>query len=499
MPRSTACSSPRIRCGSPGSRRPGAYLDRMRLARDPLWRVDRRRPSRRRRRQGDRIPLPPRERRLLHGRVGRARARSPTRACACEELGYALTAAPGRFLRALVDAARGRMPRPTTLPRNCCSGRPRGACTRSPRTRRTSAACCSFRTAGSSRRIGTRHPSAQPAPSSPFTPARGLARVRPGRSGHPIGPNAEAAAHVGRRGGRARRALLALRTARRGRRRPHRSRATGANASSRRSPHPRANGGSSTAPECTSCTASSSGARNRPRRRASSSPRRSTGSATSERDHGPTGHCRNCAPPAAPIPDTVALTPQEAAVARPRGDRAHEQGDRRPAVPLPAHGVHAPVAGLPQARHHVAQRAPGCPRPATRRNCVTDLRHLTDSPLLTLSVDSLVSPDSAHREKESHMSATIVLVHGGFVDGSGWRGVYDELRSDGFDVRVVQNPTKSLADDAATTRECSTRRRPGRPRRPFLRRRGDHRGRHARQGRRPRLHHGASHPTRANR
>ena len=51
------------------------------------------------------------------------------------------------------------------------------------------------------------------------------------------------------------------------------------------------------------------------------------------------------------------------------------------------------------------------------------------------------------------MSATIVLVHGGFVDGTGWRGVYDDLRADGFDVRVVQNATKSLADDAATTRD----------------------------------------------
>lgn len=51
------------------------------------------------------------------------------------------------------------------------------------------------------------------------------------------------------------------------------------------------------------------------------------------------------------------------------------------------------------------------------------------------------------------MSATIVLVHGGFVDGSGWRGVYDDLRADGFDVRIVQNATKSLAEDAATTRD----------------------------------------------
>ncbi|MFC9659481.1 alpha/beta fold hydrolase [Nocardia sp. NPDC127606] len=51
------------------------------------------------------------------------------------------------------------------------------------------------------------------------------------------------------------------------------------------------------------------------------------------------------------------------------------------------------------------------------------------------------------------MSATIVLVHGGFVDGAGWRGVYDALTADGFDVRIVQNPTKSLADDSATTRD----------------------------------------------
>ncbi|GAB2641133.1 alpha/beta hydrolase [Prescottella soli] len=51
------------------------------------------------------------------------------------------------------------------------------------------------------------------------------------------------------------------------------------------------------------------------------------------------------------------------------------------------------------------------------------------------------------------MSATIVLVHGGFVDGSGWRGVYDELKANGLDVRIVQNPTKSLTDDAAITRD----------------------------------------------
>jgi pimeloyl-ACP methyl ester carboxylesterase len=46
----------------------------------------------------------------------------------------------------------------------------------------------------------------------------------------------------------------------------------------------------------------------------------------------------------------------------------------------------------------------------------------------------------------------VVLVHGGFVDGSGWEGVYRALRADGFTVSVVQNPTISLADDVNATR-----------------------------------------------
>src|SRR5215469_3073360 len=46
----------------------------------------------------------------------------------------------------------------------------------------------------------------------------------------------------------------------------------------------------------------------------------------------------------------------------------------------------------------------------------------------------------------------VVLVHGGFVDGSGWRGVYDILARDGFNVSIVQNPTLSLAGDAAAAK-----------------------------------------------
>jgi pimeloyl-ACP methyl ester carboxylesterase len=47
---------------------------------------------------------------------------------------------------------------------------------------------------------------------------------------------------------------------------------------------------------------------------------------------------------------------------------------------------------------------------------------------------------------------SVVLVHGGFVDGSGWQGVYDLLSADGYRVSIVQNPTLSLEGDAAATR-----------------------------------------------
>jgi len=47
---------------------------------------------------------------------------------------------------------------------------------------------------------------------------------------------------------------------------------------------------------------------------------------------------------------------------------------------------------------------------------------------------------------------TIVLVHGGFVDGSGWEEVYKILKRDGYNVSIVQNPTISLADDVAVTK-----------------------------------------------
>jgi len=52
----------------------------------------------------------------------------------------------------------------------------------------------------------------------------------------------------------------------------------------------------------------------------------------------------------------------------------------------------------------------------------------------------------------SQSTKNIVLVHGGFVDGSGWEGVYGLLRKDGYNVAIVQHPTISLAGDVAATK-----------------------------------------------
>ena len=59
-----------------------------------------------------------------------------------------------------------------------------------------------------------------------------------------------------------------------------------------------------------------------------------------------------------------------------------------------------------------------------------------------------------NRHKVATAVTNIVLVHGGFVDGSGWQGVYKSLRKSGYKVTIVQNPTTSLADDVAATKRA---------------------------------------------
>lgn len=102
--------------------------------------------------------------------------------------------------------------------------------------------------------------------------------------------------------------------------------------------------------------------------------------------------------------------------------------------------------------------APGCSEPArvtalvVARHpisaCSRVLRHRPSVgryiQMVPMGKEIMMSTGSAARN--------VVLVHGGFVDGSGWQAVYNILTKDGYNVRVVQNPTLSLAGDVAATR-----------------------------------------------
>jgi len=59
---------------------------------------------------------------------------------------------------------------------------------------------------------------------------------------------------------------------------------------------------------------------------------------------------------------------------------------------------------------------------------------------------------SAQENNEEHRVRNIVLVHGAWADGSGWKGVYDILVKDGFTVSIVQEPETSFREDVAATK-----------------------------------------------
>lgn len=62
------------------------------------------------------------------------------------------------------------------------------------------------------------------------------------------------------------------------------------------------------------------------------------------------------------------------------------------------------------------------------------------------------APATLAQARSTPAVKNVVLVHGGFVDGSGWEGVYNTLKTRGYNVTIVQNPTISLADDVAVTK-----------------------------------------------
>ena len=73
--------------------------------------------------------------------------------------------------------------------------------------------------------------------------------------------------------------------------------------------------------------------------------------------------------------------------------------------------------------------------------------------VLLLLTCRLLSP-----QNEEHRVRNIILVHGAWADGSGWKGVYDILVKDGYNVSIVQEPETSFKEDVATTKRTLARR-----------------------------------------
>jgi pimeloyl-ACP methyl ester carboxylesterase len=72
----------------------------------------------------------------------------------------------------------------------------------------------------------------------------------------------------------------------------------------------------------------------------------------------------------------------------------------------------------------------------------------------SLAVAAAPSVSAKQAEPVKSPVTSVVLVHGGFVDGSGWADVYKLLSKDGYKVTIVQNPTNSLEDDVAVTKRA---------------------------------------------
>ena len=82
---------------------------------------------------------------------------------------------------------------------------------------------------------------------------------------------------------------------------------------------------------------------------------------------------------------------------------------------------------------------------STTGSRVPSRHNISDTAVFVGACEERNTYDKAH-------PVNIVLVHGGFVDGSGWEGVHAVLKKDGYRVNIVQNPTTSLADDVAVTK-----------------------------------------------
>ena len=88
---------------------------------------------------------------------------------------------------------------------------------------------------------------------------------------------------------------------------------------------------------------------------------------------------------------------------------------------------------------------------------IRNSRNLLVAAAVAVGIASAASAEPDVQPSDAKPVKNVVLVHGAFADGSGWRGVYDELTKRGYRVTIVQNPLTSLADDVAATRRALDR------------------------------------------
>ena len=86
------------------------------------------------------------------------------------------------------------------------------------------------------------------------------------------------------------------------------------------------------------------------------------------------------------------------------------------------------------------------------RNSVNRMRVAQEMSWCSCIVLLLLTSGALSAQNEDHRARNIVLVHGAWADGSGWRGVYDILVKDGYNVSIVQEPETSFKEDVAATK-----------------------------------------------
>src|SRR3954451_10424577 len=100
-------------------------------------------------------------------------------------------------------------------------------------------------------------------------------------------------------------------------------------------------------------------------------------------------------------------------------------------------------ASLPKLRLSWSGSRPGPHRSLTRTKIQDNVEHGEHYAAVSYNVSPSPLKRGTMSETSDSAARNVVLVHGGFVDGSGWEAVYRILRKDGFKVSVVQNPTTS--------------------------------------------------------